>query len=84
MRLSVQLTPDAASPKDAGFLSSLVADPQYQLRWIKGDDTTALLEMLGPATDDQCSAGVDRLSRSSHVLQVQVVQQNTTELTPLM
>ena|ERR1700760_3535078 len=84
VRLSVQLTPDAAVPRDAGFLSSLVADPQYQLRWIKGDDTAALLEMIGPATDDQCSEGVNRLSRSSHVLEVQVVQAGDAEQTALL
>jgi hypothetical protein len=82
VRLSVQLTPDAALPKNPGFLSSLVADPQYELRWIKGTDTAALLELLGPPSDDNCSDGINRLARSSHVLDVEVVDPDSTELSP--
>jgi hypothetical protein len=84
VRLAVQLTPDAAVPRNPGFLSSLVADPQYELRWIQGTDTAAILELRGPDSDDQCSDGINMLQRSSHVLNVEVVTpDNTDELTPL-
>ncbi len=48
VRLSLHLTPDAADPKDQGFLDSLLADPQYRLTWIKGTDTKVWVELTGP------------------------------------
>jgi hypothetical protein len=77
VRLAVQLTPDAASTRNHGFLTSLVADPQYDLRWIQGDDTIAIVELIGPGSDDQCSEGVNRLGRSSHVVTVRVLAPGT-------
>src|SRR5579862_4042408 len=79
VRLSVELTPDAVSPRDQGFLNALIADPQYELRWIQGSETNAVFELRGPGSDDQCSEGIDRLGRSSHVLDVKVIQPGATD-----
>jgi hypothetical protein len=79
VRLSLQLTPDAANTQNPGFLAALVADPQYALRWVKGDDTAAVVDLLGPASDTQCQEGIDRLGRSSHVVNVKVIEPGSTE-----
>jgi hypothetical protein len=79
VQLSVELTPDAVSPRDQGFLNALIADPQYEIRWVQGSETNAVFELRGPASDDQCSEGVDRLGRSSHVLDVKVIQPGSSE-----
>src|ERR1700753_1805636 len=68
VRLALQLTPDAASTSSQGFLSSLVADPLYSLKWVRGSDTTAIVDLSGPAGDSQCQQGMDLLSRSAHVV----------------
>ena len=79
VRLSLQLTPDAASTQSPGFLTALVADPRYQLTWIQGSDTSAIVQLTGPGSDSQCSEGIDRLGRSSHVQDVKVIQPGSTE-----
>jgi hypothetical protein len=84
VRLAVELTPDAAVPRSPGFLSSLVADPQYDLKWIQGTDTSAILELRGPDSDDQCNDGINMLQKSSHVINVELVTpENTADVTPL-
>jgi hypothetical protein len=79
VRLSVQLTPDAAKTDNPGFLNSLVADPQYSLRWVKGDDTAAVVDLSGPASDRQCQQGIDLLSRSAHVVDIKVIDSSSTD-----
>lgn len=79
VRLSLQLTPDAATTSSPGFLSSLIADPRYSLRWIKGSDTTAVVDLSGPGNDAQCQQGMDVLSRSAHVVSMKKVEQSSTE-----
>jgi len=73
VRLALHLTPDAADPKDQGFLDSLLADPQYRLTWVRGTDTRAVVELRGPASDRRCRAGIRRLATSAFVLDVKVV-----------
>jgi hypothetical protein len=73
VRLALHLTPDAADPKDQGFLDSLLADPQYRLTWVRGTDTRAVVELTGPASDRRCRAGIQRLAKSAFVLDVKVV-----------
>jgi hypothetical protein len=79
VRLSIQLTPDAAKTDNPGFLNSLVADPQYTLRWVKGDDTAAVVDLSGPASDSQCQQGIDLLSRSAHVVDIKVIDSSATD-----
>jgi hypothetical protein len=79
VRLALQLTPDAAATSSPGFLSSLIADPRYSLKWIQGSDTAAIIDLSGPANDAQCQQGMDRLSRSAHVVSVKAVDPGATE-----
>jgi hypothetical protein len=79
VRLALQLTPDAASTSSPGFLTSLIADPRYSLKWIRGSDTTAIVDLSGPGNDAQCQQGIDVLSRSAHVVSVKAVDRDATE-----
>jgi hypothetical protein len=73
-RLKVTLTPDVPNPRDPSFLSALTADPLYELIWIRGTDTTAVYELIGPATDYHCEDEIKRLSRDAHLLDLKVLQ----------
>jgi hypothetical protein len=73
VRLALQLTPDAARTDSSGFLKSLVADPRYSLKWIRGSDTTAIVDLTGPGSDTQCQQGMDVISRSAHVVSVKAI-----------
>jgi len=79
VRLALQLTPDAAATSSPGFLASLIADPRYSLKWIRGSDTTALVDLSGPGKDEQCQQGMDVLSRSAHVVSMKTVDPNAAE-----
>jgi hypothetical protein len=79
VRLALQLTPDAAATSSPGFLTSLIADPRYSLTWIRGSDTTAIVDLSGPGNDGQCQQGMDLLSRSAHVVSMKAVDPGTTE-----
>ena len=65
--------PDAAHTDSSGFLKSLVADPRYSLKWVRGSDTTAIVDLTGPGSDTQCQQGMDVISRSAHVVSVKAV-----------
>ena len=80
VRLALQLTPDAAATSRPGFLASLIADPRYSLKWIRGSDTTAVVDLSGPGKDAQCQQGMDVLSRSAHVVSLKAVDPSSTEL----
>jgi hypothetical protein len=79
VRLALQLTPDAASTSSPGFLTSLIADPLYSIKWIRGSDTTAIVDLSGPASDAQCQQGMDLLSRSAHVVSLKAIDRGSTE-----
>jgi hypothetical protein len=79
VRLALQLTPDAASTSSPGFLTSLIADPRYSLTWIRGSDTTAIVDLSGPGNDAQCQQGMDVLSRSAHIVSIKAVDPGATE-----
>lgn len=79
VRVALQLTPDAADTSSAGFLKSLIADPRYSLRWIRGSDTSAVVDLSGPANDAQCQQGMDVLSRSAHVVSLKAVDPIVTD-----
>jgi hypothetical protein len=71
--LEVKLTPDVPNPRDPSFLSALVANPLYQLIWIRGTDTTAVYELRGPPTDYQCEDEIKRLRRDAHLMDLEVL-----------
>ena len=73
-RLELRLTPDVPNPRAPAFLSALTADPLYELKWIDGTDSTAVLELEGPATDYHCENEIGRISRDAHVLDLKVLQ----------
>ena len=79
VHLGLKLTPDAADTSSSGFLKSLIADPTYALKWIKGDDTSAVVDLSGPGSDTGCAHGVDLLTRSAHVVDVKVLEPNATD-----
>ena len=79
VRLALQLTPDAAATSSPGFLSSLIADPRYSLKWIRGSDTTAIVDLSGPGNDAQCQQGMDVLSRSAHIVSIKAVDPGAAE-----
>jgi hypothetical protein len=76
VRLFLTLEPDVPNPRDPGFLSALLADPLYQLVWIRGTNTTAEVELTGPGPEYRCMDEVKRLSRAAHVLDVKVLSPN--------
>jgi hypothetical protein len=80
VRLALQLTPDAAATSSPGFLASLIADPRYSLKWIRGSDTTAIVDLSGPGKDEQCQQGMDVLSRSAHVVSMKAVDAPAAEI----
>ena len=73
-RLEVKLTPDVRAPRDPSFLSALAANPLYTLIWTGGNDTTAVYELTGPATDYHCEDEIKRLRRDAHVMRLEVLQ----------
>ena len=76
-RLEVKLTPDVRDPRDPSFLSALAANPLYTLIWTGGNDTTAVYELTGPATDYHCEDEIKRLRRDAHVMRLEVLQPDT-------
>jgi hypothetical protein len=77
--LLVRLEPRVSNPRDPSFLSALVANPLYQLTWVKGNDSTAEYRLTGPATDYQCEEEITRLSRDAHLMDLKVLQPGAKE-----
>jgi hypothetical protein len=75
-RLVVTLTPDVPNPRDPSFLSALSANPLYTLAWVEGNDSTAVVDLTGPATDYHCADEIRRLSRDAHIMDLKVLQQD--------
>jgi hypothetical protein len=76
-RLSLTLTPDVPDPRDPSFLSALSANPLYAITWVEGSDSTAVVDLTGPAIDYHCSEEIRRLSRDAHILDLKILQQDT-------
>ncbi|HEV7441902.1 MAG TPA: hypothetical protein VGO18_04860 [Steroidobacteraceae bacterium] len=76
-RLSLTLTPDVPNPRDPSFLSALSANPLYTITWVEGSDSTAVVDLTGPATDYHCTEEIKRLSRDAHILDLKVLQRET-------
>lgn len=73
VRLALTLTPDVPNSQAPGFLGAILSDPNYQLTWLGGNDTQATVQLTGPGPSSQCEQALNRLSRDSHVLNVQVL-----------
>ena len=72
-RIEVTLDPEVNDPRAPSFLSSLLASPEYQLIWVQGDDSTAIYDLKGPATDDGCANMIEQIGKRSAVLNVRIV-----------
>jgi hypothetical protein len=78
-RLLLKLTPDVPNPRDPTFLSALTANPLYAITWVEGNDTTAVVDLTGPATDYHCEDEIRRLGRDAHILDLKVLQWNAAD-----
>jgi hypothetical protein len=76
-RLLLKLTPDVPNPRDPSFLSALTANPLYVLTWVEGNDTSAVVDLTGPAIDYHCEDEIKRLSRDAHILDLKVLRPDT-------
>jgi hypothetical protein len=75
-RLVLTLTPDVPNPRDPSFLSALTSSPLYEIIWIKGHDTTATVELRGPATDYHCEDEIKRMRRDSQIEELKVLNRS--------
>ena len=73
-RLLLRLTLDVPNPRDPSFLSALTANPLYEIVWVEGNDTTATVDLFGPATDYHCEDEIKRIRRDAHVMDLKVLQ----------
>jgi hypothetical protein len=73
-RLLLRLTLDVPNPRDPSFLSALTANPLYELVWVGGNDTTATVDLMGPATDYHCEDEIKRIRRDAHIMDLKVLQ----------
>jgi hypothetical protein len=74
-RLLLRLTPDVPDTRAPSFLSALTSSPLYEIIWIKGKDTTATVELRGPATDYHCEDEIKRMRRDSQIEELKVLSQ---------
>lgn len=74
LQLIVKLTPDVPNSSDAGFLSSLVGNhPGYQLILRQQrDDSTSIVDLIGPGPDYRCQSVVEAMRRDGRVLSIRV------------
>jgi hypothetical protein len=72
-RLQLKLTPDVPNPRDPGFLATLAGSPLYRLTWIEGDESNAVVLLIGPATDYRCEKQIGQISRNSHIADLKVL-----------
>lgn len=75
VRLQIKFEPGAPNPRDPAFLSGLLANPLYSVRWIGGTDTFAEYELAGPASDYQCENEVELIRRNANVIELKVLPQ---------
>jgi hypothetical protein len=74
LHLVVQLTPDVPNPSDPGFLSSLLGNhPSYRLDLRQErDDSTLLLELIGPESDEGCHNVVAAIGKDARVTSIRI------------
>jgi len=70
--LSVELTPDVPNPRDLAFLSSLLAQPGFQLSWTGQNGSVVELDLSGPGPDDQCRAVIAAMRKDGRVQSITV------------
>ena len=81
-RLLLQLTLDIPNPRDPSFLSALTANPLYEIVWVEGNDTTATVDLFGPATDYHCEDEINRIRRDAHIMDLKVLQPDSENAGP--
>ena len=74
LKLALTLTPDVPNPQDPGFLGAILSSPQYQLTWIDGTDTQAIVQLTGPGPSSQCQMAVDKITRDAHVVTAKILE----------
>lgn len=80
VRLLLRLTLDVPNPRDPSFLSALAANPLYEIVWVEGNDTTATVDLIGPATDYQCEDEIRRMRRDAHIMDLKVLQPDSEKM----
>jgi hypothetical protein len=72
LHLSLELTPDVPTPREAGFLSSLLGNhPGYRLLLQREiDDTHLELELYGPGPGYRCEKVLETMRKDGRVLSV--------------
>jgi hypothetical protein len=72
MQLKIVLTPGVPDPRNEGFLSSLLTNESgYQLSFVRQvDDSTVVVDLLGPGPDLRCREVVDVIRKDSRVQSV--------------
>jgi hypothetical protein len=73
-RLLLKLSLDVPNPRAQSFLSALTSSPLYEIIWIKGHDSTATVELRGPATDFHCHEEIKRMRRDSQIEELKVLR----------
>lgn len=73
VHLVVHVTPDVPNPGNAGFLSSLVTDPNFRLVWLgKISDRDWALELRGPGAPEACDRVIEGMRRDARVVSVEI------------
>jgi hypothetical protein len=74
LQLKIVLTPGVPDPRNEGFLSSLLTNESgYQLSLVRQvDDSTVVVDLLGPGPDLRCQQVVDVIRKDSRVESVKV------------
>jgi len=77
VHLVVHVTPDVPNPGNAGFLSSLVTDPNFRLMWLgKLSDRDWAVELSGPGAPEACERVIDGMRRDARVVSVEIQDSN--------
>lgn len=72
-RLEIRVDSEVPNARDPSFLSGLLANPQYRLAWVSGDNDTQVYDLTGPPDDQGCSRMLEQIRRSAAVLDVTVL-----------
>lgn len=72
-RIEIRIDAEIPNARDPSFITGLIANPQYRLAWVSGDSTRGVYDLTGPASDENCSSGIDQLRRDAAVLDVKVL-----------
>jgi hypothetical protein len=73
-RVEIRIDAEVPDARDPSFLSALLANPQYRLAWVSGDDDTQVYDLTGPGGDEGCSRMLEQIRRSAAVLDLKVLE----------